>query len=253
MNSIVQAILNLSKLEVTLIRVTQPGPDSFMMTIESKTTDTGLLPATMSAMTVDLVGPKGPFAKLDLPEVKTTSKGAVINIPDQLIKVTNMDAYIAYNKSLQLDEKLTMYLDNGHGTIKAMGMKNKIVYKKPVHMFGMDGPQSSIVKTEILGDGHFRNTMKIINPSPIELDMGVVTFAFKNGAGEILATQKSSIFIVRGETVYVAEGHVKQKGDVSRVSLVGLEAEKDTWVKHTLEYFNVPIRLSPEMEQLLKA
>lgn len=253
MNSIVQAILNKSKLEVSLFRVTQATPDSFVMAVESKTTDTGPLSATLSPMTVDLVGPKGPFAKLDLPEIKTTSKGAVVNIPDQLIKVTDMDAYIAYNKSLQLDETLTMYLDNGVGTIKAMAMKHSIVYKKPIHMQAMDGPQSSILKTDILGDGKFKNKMRIVNPSPLELDMGSVTFAFKNAAEEILATQQANIFIVRGETVYEATGEVKQKGDVSRVSLVGLEAEKDSWIRTTIKFFDVPIRLTPEMEQLLKA
>jgi hypothetical protein len=221
------------------------------MVIESRTFDTGLLPATLSPMTVDLVGPKGAFGKLDLPEIKTTSKGAVVNIPEQLIKITNMDAYLAYSKSIQLDEKLTMFLDNGIGTIKALGMKNKIVYKKPVHMLGMDGPQTSVTRTEILGDGQFRNTMKIINPSPVEIDMGNVTMAFKNAAGEILATQTANIFIVRGETVYQATGTVKQKGNVGRVSLIGLDPERESWIKNTLSLFNVPITLTPELKQLL--
>src|ERR1700750_562399 len=119
------------------------------MSIESKTTNTGILPATLSPMTVDMVGPKGSFGKLDLPEVKTTSKGAVVTITDQHIKITDMDAYVAFIKSLQLDEKLTMYLDNGKGTIKALGLKSNIVYKKPVNMSGMDGPQSEMVKTEV--------------------------------------------------------------------------------------------------------
>jgi len=134
MDSIVQAILNLSKLEVYLIKITNATPDSFVMAIESKTTHTGPLPATLAPMTVDMVGPKGVFGRLDLPEVKTTSKGAMVNVPDQLIKITNMDAYLAFTKALQIDEKVTMELDNGQGTIKALGMKSKIVYKKPVHM-----------------------------------------------------------------------------------------------------------------------
>jgi len=253
MDAIVQAILNLSKLEVYLIKITQATPDSFVMAIESKTTHTGPLPATLAPMTVDLVGPKGSFGKLNLPEVKTTSKGALVNVPDQLIKITDMDAYLAFTKSLQLDEKLTMHLDNGQGTIKALGMRSKIVYKKPVHMLGMDGPQTQILKTEILGDGTFKNTMKIVNPSPVEIDMGNVSFAFKNGAGETLATQTGQVFIVRGETIYTATGSVKAKGNTDKISMVGLEADSDSWIKHTLGWFNVPVSLTPEMEQLLKA
>src|ERR1700761_821149 len=223
------------------------------MAIESKTTHTGPLPATLAPMTVDMVGPKGVFAKLDLPEVKTTSKGALVNVPDQHIKIIDMDAYLAFSKSIQLDEKLTMHLDNGQGTIKALGMKSKIVYKKPVHMLGMDGPQTQIMKTEILSDSTFKNTMKIINPSPVEIDMGQVNFAFKNGAGEILATQTANLFIVRGETIYQATGEVKAKGNVDKVSMVGLDTDSDSWIKHTLTYFNVPVILTPVLEELLKA
>jgi len=253
MDAIVQAILNLSRLEVSLIKITDATADSFLMSIESKTTHTGPLPATLAPMTVDLVGPKGVFGKLDLPEVKTNSKGALVNVPNQLIKITDMAAYLAFTKSIQLDEKLTMHLDNGQGTIKALGMRSKIVYKKPVHMLGMDGPQTQILKTEILGDGTFKNTMKIVNPSPVEIDMGNVTFAFKNGAGETLAVQTANLFIVRGETIYQATGQVKAKGNVDKVNYVGLEPETDSWIKDTLTWFNVPVSLTPEMEQLLKA
>lgn len=253
MDSIVQAILNLSRLEVHTITITQATADTFVMSIDSKTTHTGPLPATLAPMTVDLVGPKGPYGKLDLPEVKTTSKGAVVTITEQHIKITNMDAYLAFVKSIQLDEKLTMYLDNGQGTIKALGMKSKIVYKKPVHMLGMDGPQTQILKTEVLPDGTFKNTMKIINPSPVEIDMGKVSWAFKNAAGETLATQTATLFIKKGETVYEAVGQVVKKGDVSRINHVGDKEEKGTWIQQALNFVNVPITLSPEMSNLLKA
>jgi len=253
MDSIVQAILNLSKLEVYLIKITQATPDSFVMAIESKTTHTGPLPATLAPMTVDMVGPKGVFGRLDLPEVKTTSKGALVNVPDQLIKITNMDAYLAFTKSIQIDEKVSMELDNGQGTIKALGMKSNIVYKKPVHMLGMDGPQTLITKTTVTGDNSFVNTMKIINPSPVEIDMGHSIMHFKNARGEILATQEANIFISRGETVYEAKGTVHQKGDVARISLVGDGSNKDSWLKNTLNWFNVPIRITPELVGLLKA
>jgi len=253
MDSIVQAILNLSQLDVSYIKITDATEDSFVMSIDSKTTKTGPLGATMSPMTVDMIGPKGPFAKLDLPEVKTSSKGAVVKITNQLIKIENMEAYLAFNKSLQWDDKLTMYLDNGKGTIKALGMKSNIVYKKPVAMLGMNGPQTEILKTEILADGSFKNTMKTTNPSPVETEMGKVNFAFKNGAGETLAVQSASLHMLCGETIYEAVGQVKAKGDVSNVQLVGLGDEKGTWIKNTILFFNVSVTLTPELTELLKA
>jgi len=254
MDSIVQAILNRSKLEVTLIRITKPTADTFVMTVESKTTETGPLSATMSAMTVDMVGPGGAFGKLDLPEVKTSSKGALVNVTDQTIKILDMDAYKAYSKALQQDEKFTMSLDNGVGTIKALLGKNKIVYKKTVSFPAMDGPQTTILKTEILGEGQFKNTMRIENPSPLEIDMGNATFEFKNAAGEVLAEQSGEVFVVKGETIYQATGTVKQKGNVDRVSLVGVPASRaGTIIEITLTNFNVPITLTPELITLFKA
>jgi hypothetical protein len=223
-----------------------------MMAIESKTTHTGPLPATLAPMTVDMIGPKGTFGRLDLPEVKTTSKGALINIPDQHIKIIDMAAYLAFVKSIQLDEKLVMMLDHGKGTIKALGMKNNIVYKKAVNLIGMDGPQTQMLKTEVLADGTFKNTMKIVNPSPVEIEMGEVTFGFKNPSGVLLATQKASIRIVRGDTIYEAVGKVETKGSVDRVSIVGLTPEKDSWITETLKLFNVPIRITPEFKALVE-
>jgi len=223
------------------------------MGIESRTTNTGLIPAVMHPMTVDLVGPKGVFARMDLPEVRTSPKGADVNVEAQRIQIVNMEAYLAFSKSLQLDERLTLQLDNGKGVIKAMGLKANIMYKKNVSLLGMDGPDTQILKT-VLGpdDGTFTNTMRLINPSPLELEMGECEFAFKNAAGKTLATQRANLFITRGEYVYEATGKVVEKGDIGRVSLVGLKPQKDSWVKESLALFSATVKLTPELTQLLK-
>jgi len=253
MDAIVQGILNKSKLEVSLIRITNPTEDTFTMEIESRTTNTGVAPAVLAPMTVEMVGPKGVFGYLDLPEVKTNSKGADVNIPAQHIKITDLDAYKAYSKSIQLDEDTSMYLDNGKGTIKALGfLSANIVYKKEVEMKAMDGPMTEILKTEVTGPDTFKNTMKITNPSPVEIDMGPVTMQYKNASGQVLAEQTADIFIRRGETIYEATGKVVAKGDISSVSLVGgSELTRKSWISHTLEIFDVPIPLSDEMHGLL--
>ena len=269
MDMIVQAILNRSKLEVSLIRITNATPTyaapydqspskqsnrsrSFVMAIESRVTDSGPLGATMSPMTVDLVGPQGVFGRLDLPEVKTSSKGANVNIPDQRIEIVDMNAYKAFVKSIQLDQKLTMRLENGKGTVKALGLTANIVYKKDVHMLGMNGPVTHIVKTEAT-DGGFQNTMKIINPSPLEIDLGSPTFAFTNAAGEVLATQSGHLHIVRGETVFSSTGEVKSKGAPDKVTLAGVTADKESWIQETIKFFSSPISLTPEMQSLVAA
>jgi hypothetical protein len=253
MDAIVQAILNHSKLEVDLIRIENTTPTSYIMTIESRVTKTGPISSTMTPMVVDLVGPKGVFGKLSLPEVKTSSSGAKVVVHEQKIDIVDHDAFVAFVRSIQLDEKLTLGLDNGQGSVKAMFLTANIVYKKEVHMLGMNGPRTELVKTEVHADGTFTNTMKIINPSPLEIDLGTTTFAFKNAAGEVLAEQTGKVFIPRGDSTYTINGTVKQKGSVDKVSLIGMGVAEDSWIKETIKIYDVPIQLTPELTELLKA
>jgi len=249
MDAIVQAILNLSKLEVSLIKIEDATPDSFMMTIESKVTHTGPVSATQSPLPVDMIGPQGVFGKLNLPEVKTKSSGTFVNISPQLIKIVDHVAYQAFVKSIQLDEKLTLRLDNGEGTIKALGMKSKIVYRKNVELMGMNGPKTELVKT-VATDGGFKNTIKIYNPSPLEIDLGENTFEFVDEAGQVIAEQSGRLDIPRGESYHEVVGSVKAKTASGKINLVGKDVEKVSWLKDTIKYFNTPIGLTPEMKNL---
>jgi hypothetical protein len=250
MDAIVQAILNLSKLEVSLIRITEPENDAFLMEIESKVTNTGPLGATQLPMTVELVGPKGIFGLLELPEVKTKSAGTDVYIKPQHIKITDQDAFQAFVKSLQLDDKLILKLDNGKGQIKALMMKANITYRKEVALLGMQGPKTTIVKTEDLGDGKFKNTLKITNPSPLEIDIGENTFHYIDEAGTVIAEQYGSINIPRGDSYHEVTGVVKAKNPQGKVRLVGADVAKDSWLKETIKYFDTPITLTPELIKL---
>ncbi|KAF2395557.1 hypothetical protein EJ06DRAFT_560635 [Trichodelitschia bisporula] len=254
MDSIVQYILNQSKLEVTLIKITNAGPNSFTMTIESRVTNTGPIGATQSPMTVDMIGPKGVFGRLNLPEVKTSSKGAQVNIPDQHIDIVDMDAYMAFVSSIQLDEKLTLRLDNGQGTITALfGKKSQVVYRKEVQMLGMNGPRTEIVSTEVTGEKSFKNKLRITNPSPLEIDLGETTFEYVGKDGKVLARQFATLYIPRGESVHDVTGEVVEKGDIAEVRLKGVDVKVESWIKKSIAYFDAPIKLTPELEGLFKA
>jgi len=252
MDAIVQAILNLSKLEVSLIKIEDATPDSFLMTIESKVTHTGPVSATQSPLTVDMIGPAGVFGKLNLPEVKTKSSGTFVNIPPQLIKIVDHNAYQAFVKSIQLDEKLTLRLDNGVGTIKALGMKSNIIYKKNVELNGMNGPKTELVKTTPI-EGGFKNTIKIYNPSPLEIDLGQNTFEFVDESGQVIAEQSGHLDISRGESYHEVTGIVKAKSTGGKIRYVGKDVEKESWLKTSIKYYNTPITLTPEMTSLVSA
>jgi len=252
MDAIVQAILNLSKLEVSLIKIRDATPTSFVMSIESRVTHTGPISATQASMTVDMIGPKGVFGRLNLPEVKTKSSGTDVKIDDQLIQIVDQEAYQAFVKSIQLDEKLTLRLDNGQGTIKALGMKSKIVYKKNVELLGMNGPKAEILKTFKTADG-FKNTLKIFNPSPLEIDIGDSSFEFIDEAGNIIAEEHGGLDIPRGDSYHEVVGAVTGKAPSGAVRLVGKDVTKDSWLKTTIKYFDTPITLTSEMTEMTKA
>jgi len=252
MDAIVQAILNLSKLEVSLIKIEDATADSFIMSIESRVTNTGPVSATQAPMTVDMIGPKGVFGRLDLPEVKTKSSGADVKIERQLIKIVDHEAYQAFVKSIQLDEKLTLRLDNGKGTIKSLGMKSNITYKKNVDMLGMNGPKTEIIKTVATPEG-FKNTLKITNPSPLEIDIGENTFEYIDEKGNVIAEQHGRLNIPRGESYHEVTGTVKVKGPTGKLRLVGKDVVQESWLKTTIKYFDTPIVLTPELTSMVNA
>jgi hypothetical protein len=225
---------------------------SFVMSIESRVTNTGPISATQAPMTVDMIGPKGIFGKLNLPEVKTKSSGTDVKINDQLIQIVDHEAYMAFVKSIQLDEKLTLRLDNGQGTIKALGLKSKIVYKKNVELLGMNGPKTEIIKTVKTADG-FKNTLKITNPSPLEIDIGDSTFEFVDQQGNIIAEEHGGLDIPRGVSYHEVTGTVTGKAPSGAIRLLGKDVVQDSWLKETINYFDYPINLTPEMAELAKA
>lgn len=215
------------------------------MAIESRVTNTGPVSATQSSMTVDMVGPTGIFGRLVLPEIKTKSGGTDVIIPDQEIKIVSMTNYKSFVKSLMQDENLIMKLENGKGTIKAMMMTANIVYRKEVKLKGMNGPKTVMKKTETEGDG-FKNTMLTINPSPLEIDMGVVHYEIRNEDGMKVADQSGKTYITRGESTSTMVGKTTGEAPKSPAKLVGVDVEDDNWHKETIAYLDTSTSLSNE-------
>jgi hypothetical protein len=205
----------------------------------------------MSAMEVDMAGPGGAFGKLRLPEVITHSSGTTVTVTDQEIKITNMEAFKAFVKSLMQDETLILRLENGHATIKAFLLRSNIIYAKDVHLKGMNGPKTLMVKTE--GDGKaFTNTMKATNPSPVEIDIGTMKMDVVNGKGEKIAEQKGKLYLMRGETEYTMSGTVTGIAADGEARAIGLGVEEDNWNNQTITSLNTPITLTDEFTTLCK-
>jgi hypothetical protein len=207
----------------------------------------------MSEMEVDIVGPAGMFGRLRLPEVITKSSGTDIIIAEQEIKISNMEAFIAYVKALMNDEAMIMRLENGHATIRAFWTKSNIIYAKDVHLKCMNGPKTVMKTTVVNGDGSFVNTMVATNPSPLEIDLGTVRHELRNGKGEKIAEQKGKVYFMRGETEYVMTGTVSGREPEGEVRIIGLGVEEDNWNNHTIPFLDIPVPVTEEFTALCKS
>ncbi|KAK6226033.1 hypothetical protein QIS74_02080 [Colletotrichum tabaci] len=251
MEAITQAIMNRSKLEVELIKISQPTADSFVMTIVSRVTGTGPMGATMAPMTVDMMFNGGCFGKLDLPEVKTKSGGTEVVVRDQLIKIVDRDAFMAFVKAIMCDNQLVLRLDNGDCTIKALGLSAKVKYAKDVPIVGMGGPKIAQVNSQERGGG-FVNTMKVYNPSPLEIDHGVSMFELRSESGEVLAELKGDLMIVKGDFESTLQGSIKKGAKPSdKARMVGVGTQDSNWCNDTIKFIDCPFSISPQFAQML--
>ncbi|KAH7379088.1 hypothetical protein BKA64DRAFT_736631 [Cadophora sp. MPI-SDFR-AT-0126] len=240
MDAITQHIVNNSQLEVSLIKISDATPDTFKMSIESRVTNTGPISSTISPMTVDLVGSV----------IKTSSSGADVHVPAQVIKITDKAAFKAFVTAVLRDESLVLQLKNGKGTVKALlGLSAEIDYNKDVPLKGMNGPKTSIAKTVVDGGG-FKNTLTYVNPSPLELDLGIIKQELRNKDGSVIAVQQGKTYLVRGETNVVVEGKVVGKAAGGEAVIVSVGVVEDNWHNETITAFQEPVILSEELLSL---
>ena len=219
------------------------------MEIHSRVTRTGPVGATQAAMTVDLVGPAGAFGKLNLPEVKTSSKGTDVHIDPQKIEITDYEAFKEFVKSITQDEKLTLRLENGKGTIKSLGMKANITYKKPVELAGMNGPKSRIVKAEGTKDD-VKIHLQLFNPSPLEIDLGTAIYELQTADGTKIADVRGAQHIVRGDNQHELSGRITGTASAGAAKLVGAGSEGDSWTNDTNKTIIMNVQIPENMASM---
>lgn len=240
-SSAFKSYLNLSWNELGRCTFTEKSIISTLtMSLVNRVTGTGPMGATMSPMIVDMVFNDQPWGKLQLPEVNTKSGGTDVIVQEQEVKITNQESFRAFVKALMLDEELVLVLDNGdcHITAKVMGwpLKSNVTYKKRLVIKGMKGPRLSLVDTTA-----DKNTMKVYNPSPLEIDHGVSMFDIVDSDGQVVAEEKGQLNIVRGDfdsTLGITFKPGKKVAPGTKLKLVGKGTEKDSWMNDTLKYIN---------------
>jgi hypothetical protein len=221
------------------------------MSIKSRVTGTGPISSTMSPMTVDLTFNGACFGKLNLPEVRTSPSGADVVIENQDTEVLDMAAFKAFVRSLMVDEKLVLKLDNGNCTITAFGLTAHCVYAKEVQLVGMNGPKVQMASTTASRDG-ISSTMTIFNPSPLEIDHGISMFEIQNDKKEALAELKGDLKIIRGDFESTMQGAIKKDvATAGTARLVGKGVEEMSWCNDTVKNIDVAFQLTPEFTALV--
>lgn len=222
------------------------------MSLVNRVTGTGPTSAAMAAMVVDLVFGGQAWGKLQLPEVITSPSGTDVICAEQEVAITNLESFRAFVRALECDEELILVLDNGdcHITSKILGLslKTNVVYRKELVIRGMGGPKVKLIETK---DG--RNTMKVANPSPLEIDHGVSLFEILDASsGEKVADLKGQLDIVRGDfdsTLGITFGGKKVAAG-TKLRLVGKGTEKESWMNDTLQYIDTEFEASEEFAAL---
>lgn len=259
MNSIVQGILNKSKLEIDHIKITNATKkyvlrfcltclnadciiSSFLMSLKGKATKIGVATATISAMTVDLVGPSGAFGRLQVPDIKMGSLGADISILNQEIRIIDMNAFTSFVRAVMQDDNLLLRLENGQTTVKSMGMKSSIVYKKEIHLKGLKLLQATLLKAEQDGND-VESIFSLANPSQFEIDLGTVIYEVQNGDGRRIGEQKGSTHVKRGNSSLTLTGAVCGAISKGKTKFVGVGVEEDNWLKEVIKSIYVVINI----------
>ncbi|KAK7755674.1 hypothetical protein SLS62_002285 [Diatrype stigma] len=237
--------------------------NSFHVSIEARTTNTGPASATLSAFTIDLCGPAGRFGQVHLPAITTHSDGAPIIVTEQLVKILDKAALQAFIQPVIVADRATLVLRNGHTAVKALGVGPKpICYEKDIPMSGMLGPRVSVhdatysstpaatdakasegEAAEAAAAAPLTVTIHVANPSPMEISFGLCALEIQNETGETFATLQGDLDIRCNRFEATFRGTVNRDVKVGRggARLVGKRCMGAGWCDETVRQINTPL------------
>ncbi|KAJ3498018.1 hypothetical protein NLG97_g1444 [Lecanicillium saksenae] len=235
MNKIVTASFDKNKLDVGLIRIEKATRDTFALSLQARATKVDVVPMSISAMTVDLVGPGGTFGRLDLPAFKMGFFSGDIRVHNQVIQILDMRAFQAFVSAIMQDEDLVLRLESRRATVKAIGLTATLPYKKELHLKGLANLRSTLIHAKEIGSDVIRSTFCVSNPSPFEIDLGTVMYRALNENGDVIGEQKGETFLMRGgESYFILEGHIAKPMSHGEAVFVAIDVEGDSWVKQII-------------------
>ncbi|KAJ6784805.1 hypothetical protein PWT90_08062 [Aphanocladium album] len=238
MNAITQGLLNKSKLEIHHLRITNATDSSFLLSMKGRATKIGVVSAIIAAMTVDLVGPRGTFGRLEVPAIKMGSRGADIAILDQWVSIVDMEAFAAFVMAIVHDEDLVLRLENGQTTVTALSMKSTLVYRKSIHLHGLKNLRTSLLEVE-QNENIVHCSIATDNPSQFELDLGTVVYEVQDKNGHRVGELKGKTHVSCGASKVTLHGPVTGMVFTGETKLIGVDVEEDNWLKQIIPRVNV--------------
>ncbi|KAI1279694.1 hypothetical protein F5Y07DRAFT_396743 [Xylaria sp. FL0933] len=227
---VVDDVVRKSELQITKFRISTVTEDSFHATIETNLKDTGPAKAKITAMSVDLCGPSGRFAKVVFPEIKIEpkEKGNEWDVTGQVVNIIDKEALKAFVQAILRDDAV-LSLRNGHATISALRVGSRAIdFDKHIGITGMKGLVVSVKEADVLipyaasgssttsagANPHVKpsatsgsllsrgNTFAVVlevkNPSPVQLSFGACSFDIEDHEGNTLAELRGRLDIHSG-------------------------------------------------------
>ncbi|KAI0972992.1 hypothetical protein F4678DRAFT_34568 [Xylaria arbuscula] len=239
--SLVDTLIQNSKLNITLLRISNVTEDSFHVTLEARLTKTGPATAKITPMTVDLCGPSGHFGNVRLPAITTRAFGTDVVVTSQLVSIVDKDALKAFIQAIIKDD-VELALRNGQTTITALGIGPRdVVYQKEILLHGMRGPIVGIqaaslitanpslgtppttanpgvarshtatsVSSTLGGENAVSVVLRVSNPSPLEISFGICSFDIQDDQGRLVAELKGRLDIRRNQFEVTFQGNVNK-------------------------------------------
>ncbi|OTA97154.1 hypothetical protein M434DRAFT_26985 [Hypoxylon sp. CO27-5] len=260
---VVNAILKYSKLEIDFIRISNVTDDSFLVSLEARTLNTGPAKATISSMTVELHSVAGCFGKMTLPEIVTGADGAPIVVKNQIVEITDKTALQFFVVPAIKRNIAKLSLKNGQTSISISAFNvapRTICYERDIRMQGMDGPEIRIKSASVtsrpatpsalsssssgnLMRANVTVTLRVKNPSPIEISFGICEFEIQNSNNEVFAELKGHLDIRCDHFNATFQGVADKRVTLTegKARLVGRRCVGAGWCDETIKGIDIPI------------
>ncbi|KAI1411720.1 hypothetical protein F5Y13DRAFT_53967 [Hypoxylon sp. FL1857] len=259
---VIDAFLKHSKLEIDFIRISNVTDDSFLVSLEARTSNTGPAKAVLTPMTIELHSVAGCFGKMTLPEIVAAPNGAPIVVKNQIVEITDKTALQFFVVPAIKRDVAKLSLKNGETSISvpALGTAPRaICYERDIRMQGMDGPQVSIKSVSVssrpptpfslgsnannLTRANISITLRVKNPSPIEISFGVCEFEIQNSSNEVFAELKGRLDIRNDHFNATFQGIADKRVALAggEVRLVGRRCVGAGWCDETIKGIDIPI------------